>query len=253
MSKTIVLMLFTLLSLSGLVMVGFAFAQSIPRPSVPEFTVEYVDYSYDVPPKTTSTTDLYTNKTTTTTFPGHRVSNYSIEVTIKNQPFDYSVNGLTYHLYYNVRTKPHFAENWTELYPLVDRLRYRDSRIKSKYVSDESPHASNSNFTVLSFSTSNYPDDAQVDFQVQTIVGHYSQVFVLDYAFLPIRGHYETAVAFDVAGDWSSTQTVILTISTPTPSPEPTISLEPILFLGVIAIVAVFTFGLFMLYRIKRK
>ena len=40
-------------------------AQSIPKPSVPEFTLQIADHSYDVPAKTTSTTDPYTGKTTT--------------------------------------------------------------------------------------------------------------------------------------------------------------------------------------------
>ena len=43
MSRSAVLMLFALLVLSGLVMVDSVFAQSIPKPSVPEFTVELVD------------------------------------------------------------------------------------------------------------------------------------------------------------------------------------------------------------------
>jgi len=31
-------------------MVESAFAQLIPTPSIPEFTLKYIDYSYDVPP-----------------------------------------------------------------------------------------------------------------------------------------------------------------------------------------------------------
>jgi hypothetical protein len=50
---------------------------------------------------------------------------------------------------------------------------------------------------------------------------------------------------------WSSTQTI--TIGEIQTSPEPTFSPEPALILGVIAIVAVFAFGIVLLYRIKRK
>ncbi len=67
MSKTVALMLFTLLVLSGLVKVGSVFAQSIPRPSIPEFTLKLVAHPYDVPDKTTTTIDEYTGKETTTT------------------------------------------------------------------------------------------------------------------------------------------------------------------------------------------
>jgi hypothetical protein len=52
--------------------------------------------------------------------------------------------------------------------------------------------------------------------------------------------------------DWSNTQTITIE-EVPTPSPEPAPSLEPILILGVAAIVAVFAFGIVLLYFIKRK
>lgn len=56
---------------------------SIPTPSVPEFTLKYVDNSYDVPSSTTTTTDPYTGEQTITTEPGYHVANETIEVTIK--------------------------------------------------------------------------------------------------------------------------------------------------------------------------
>ena len=40
---------------------------SATKPSVPEFNVSLADHSYDVAPVTTSTTNPYNNKTTTTT------------------------------------------------------------------------------------------------------------------------------------------------------------------------------------------
>ena len=56
---------------------------SIPKPSVPEFTVKAVSHPYDVP--TTYSTDPYTGETIT--HEGYHVENKSIEVWIKNQPF----------------------------------------------------------------------------------------------------------------------------------------------------------------------
>ncbi len=41
-------------------MVESAFAQLIPTPSIPEFTLKYIDYSYDVPP--TYKIDEYTGE-----------------------------------------------------------------------------------------------------------------------------------------------------------------------------------------------
>ncbi len=56
------------------------FAQSIPTPSMPQFTVKFVNASYSV-----TSTNSYTGENET-----QLISNNSIEVTIKNQPFDYS-------------------------------------------------------------------------------------------------------------------------------------------------------------------
>ncbi len=49
-------------------------------------------------------------------------NNNSIEITIKNQPFDYSNNGITYQIYFECYCcrDMHFSntDNWTEVYPL---------------------------------------------------------------------------------------------------------------------------------------
>jgi hypothetical protein len=63
MSKLATLLFFTVLTVSSLVMVETAFAQSIPKPSVPEFTLVLVDSSYDVP--TTYSIDPYTGDNVT--------------------------------------------------------------------------------------------------------------------------------------------------------------------------------------------
>ncbi len=52
--------------------------------STPEFTLRYVDHSYDVPP--TNRVDPYTGKNVTTQA-GYHIQNNSIEVIIKNQQF----------------------------------------------------------------------------------------------------------------------------------------------------------------------
>ena len=49
MNRCATLLLVAVLILSSLIIVGSAFAQSIPKPSVPEFTVKYIDSSYYVP------------------------------------------------------------------------------------------------------------------------------------------------------------------------------------------------------------
>ena len=59
-------------------------AQTIPTPSVPEFTLQFVGQPYD-----------------------------SLFITVKNQPYNHP-----YTLYYNVRLKDHNADNDSWRYPL---------------------------------------------------------------------------------------------------------------------------------------
>ncbi len=103
-SKGFSLLFVVILAVSSLIIVESATAQSIPKPSVPEFTLKYVDHSYDVPPTTTTTIDPYTGKQTQATQPGYRVENKTLDVIIKNQNFTaYEDTNAqrNYALYYN--------------------------------------------------------------------------------------------------------------------------------------------------------
>ena len=44
----------------------------------------------------------------------------TIELWIKNQPYSPSIGSITYHLYYDVRMKGHFEEDWTENNTIVE-------------------------------------------------------------------------------------------------------------------------------------
>lgn len=112
MRKSITLLLITVLSVSSLVMVGCAFAQSIPKPSAPDFTVKFVDF-YDVPP--TYEVDPETGDTVITQ-EGFRVDWYHIVVTIKNQPFTpyNDTNGNLIGLYYSLFVKDEFKQYWSD-------------------------------------------------------------------------------------------------------------------------------------------
>ena len=72
-SKGVSLLFVVVLAVSSLMMVESAFAQSIPKPSVPEFTVKFVDRSYSV--EESSQINPYTGKTEV--IPAHRVQNYT--------------------------------------------------------------------------------------------------------------------------------------------------------------------------------
>lgn len=85
------------------------------QPSVPEFTLKYVDYSYDTP--VTYGTDPYTGQTIVTN-PSNHVDNRTVQIVIKNQPFTPYTdgNGIAINLFYNVRYKGSFGEDWTMMF-----------------------------------------------------------------------------------------------------------------------------------------
>jgi hypothetical protein len=197
----------------------------IPKPSVPEFTLRQIP---SFPEK---------NKIT-------------VELTIKNQPFDKD-NIYNYSLVYNVRIRTS-EENWTDLYDAEDGyppqsdsdytvLSYVSGEI-AYYPSEDYPLAPSTKVGVL-------PSYGQVDFQVQAMIGYRTRSL----AWLYGRQGLPYVFQGESSG-WSETQTLTIgEIPTSSPSPEPTPSIEPILILGVIAVVAVFAFGLLLLRRIKKE
>ena len=214
---------------------------SITRPSVPEFTVKFTDSSYTTP--TTYSIDPYTGQNVT--HHGSYVANKTIELTIKNQPFvpyyDAS-SGWNISLYYDIRVKGHYEENWTRLYLREDM----------PYLSENVPSESASEYTVLSYHSyqpnsentfimggklMDFPLGSQVDFQVQALAGYIHRVWN------PNATNQLDMYPYVFAGEesgWSNTQT--LTISPiPSPSPEPTP--EPISTALVIAIVILVAIG----------
>ena len=197
MRKPATLMLIAVLALSGLVIVGSVFAQSVPKPSVPEFTVEFVNHPYDVP--TTYSIDEYTGENIT--HAGYNVDNYTVIIVIKN-PFNYSYSNMGYYLFYNVRVKGHFSEEWDTLY-------YYNSYAKSsEYKPNWLAADKNSEYTTTSH-PANYLPGAQLDFQVKAVPVYAGQVKVSSHLF-DLTGHYEPGYVLGEASDWSATQTLVI-------------------------------------------
>jgi hypothetical protein len=210
MSKRPALLLIAILAVSSHIIVESVFAQSITKPSVPEFTV------------------------------ASGAQNETIIITIKNQPFTSYTDsdGDVVRLYYTVRAERNFEE-YTEVHP-----------------------ASDSAYTTIITSLQTYPlaeiwsnssSGEELDFQLSlnAKIGKVSWYF----GEAGMRSYFEGEVS-----GWSETQTLtlkLIPIPSPspesTPSPEPAISQETALILGIVAFVAVFVFGLVLLYRIKRK
>jgi|YelNatPaOPRAMG01_1025707.scaffolds.fasta_scaffold43577_1 hypothetical protein len=175
-------------------------AQTIPKPTVPQFTVKYVDRSYTVP--ATTTIDPYSGQSVTN--PSHYVENRTLEIAIKNQPFTPYIDNSTgaewkITLMYQIRTKGHFAQNWTNLYS-----------VDNGFLS-----ASNSSYTTVSYPLSegspvggNLEANDQVDFQVKAMIGYVHRT-------VGFMSWYFTGES----SDWSPTQTVTIPASNSNPSP----------------------------------
>jgi hypothetical protein len=205
------------------------------KPPVPEFTLNLVNHPIDIPATTpTYTTDPYTGETKLQS-PGsaeYMIDNWTIELWIPNKQFNDPNGSSTFHLYYDVRTKGHFEQNWRDLYaPFYSTY---DSKA---FIPNGSPSQSNKVYTVITYSAYfppyysypqvSYPPNAQVDFQVSALLGHDSEIFVNDHPLAPYPiGHEEPATAYDIQSDWGATQTLTISnssLSSSTPQ-NPTVS-----------------------------
>jgi hypothetical protein len=209
MRKYVILMLIAVLALSSLMIINPSKSQ-ITKPSVPEFTVQLTDRSYDEPPR--YQTDPYTGETKLTWVGGH-VENKTFDFTIKNQPFTpyKDSNGNYIELYYKIRHKGHFEE-WSDSLSSnnIDTLK-----------------SSSSEYTLTSFIVSKNPGwgwdisaNGIVDIQVKALIGYYSLVDDPYDHFIGKRAVFTTVGE----SDWSSTQTITIgsNVSTPTPTTSPT-------------------------------
>jgi len=192
MQKHTIKVLFAILMLTNIVMIlPTSIAQS--KPSVPEFTVKLVDKSYDVLP--TQSTDPYRG---TVIHPGYHVKKEVIEITIKNQKTSTKI-------LYNIRTKGHFDQEWTERFS------------HSTY-----PEQTNSQYTVITFIRDSglpaddkyswyfdIPDSGQVDFQVEAMSGTFS--WEDDAISAGLGQGFGGKWVFDgVTSGWSKTQTITI-------------------------------------------
>jgi hypothetical protein len=230
--KSLTCILLLSLLFSSIAFVESAYAQtSTPQPAVPEFTLKLINSTYNV-------VDPYTGVS-------QQKYNSSIEISIKNQQFTYS----DYHLYYNVRTKPRFGEEWTEIYPILTRATapYNNdtkSFPTAKFLTDEfrpALEASNSDYTVVSYALNGenayyafdgLSSNAHIDFQVEAIVGHNAQAWYVQHPLYPeYGGYYEQAIAYDTDSGWSGTKTLNLqentTTSTQQAAPTPAATVPP--------------------------
>ena len=245
LGKGLALVLILIMAISSLtlLMVKPASAQSIPTPSVPEFTVKFILNLVNV-----TTTDPYTGANTTTT------QNLStINLTITNQQYSYS-NGSTFGIYYNIRVKGHYSNSWGELYPTTQLLPAQGNYTPNNYQYYEVPYIwaqgivnslqflpqTNSTYTTVSLSAKEvvgedqYPSNGQVDIQVEAMLGVNSTYYLPSNSFpYGPAGSTYPAIAYVTSSGWSNIETlnfadgsVSITPFT-NPTPAPTSALPP--------------------------
>lgn len=186
----------------------------MPKPSVPEFIVKFVDYSYDVPP--TYGIDQYTGETAITK-QGEHIINRTLEFTIKNQPFTCyeDSEGKEIELCFNFRFKGYYGSEWS-YYPFKP-----DGYSSIPYgmlTGASTPKLSQSNTEYTSISINldvllaissgykgshTYPSGGQMDFQAQALIGYISY----EATGLIAGSHY---ILSGETSDWSETQTITL-------------------------------------------
>gem|GEM_PF-705215 len=202
-----VLVMLVLVMLSPLL--GYSSEASPPKPATPNFDIQFIDRSYNVP--TTTSTDPYTGKPLTQE--SYYVQNYTIEITIQNQPYTptkvENSSSLMNEIYYNIRFKGHYGDEWREL------------------LFDNCPKQSNSTYTVVTYGPAcdrfiGLAPDMVIDFQVQALFGYFSRMstFLAPWYFDGQKS------------DWSGTQTIALPeadASVATPSSSVSSSQKPIL------------------------
>lgn len=219
MSKCSAVLLILILVSSSFILSGLVCATT-PKPSVPEFTLKYADYSHSVPP--TYGIDPYTGKSIIVA-QGREIVNRTVQFTIKNQPFTPQIDsdGNQASLYYHIRYKGHYENSWRGTsHELDGRTSFSDTLVFP---------ASNTAYTEISvvryfdggsdYKPLNYvplPDDGSMDFQVQAIIGAAS-LETLKTTWSDVGPFY---VVTGQIGDWSSTQTITIGKNTTAPTPD---------------------------------
>jgi len=230
----------------------------LAKPSVPEFTAKFVDNSYDKP--ITYSIDPYTGQDIPNTI--YHMENKSIIVRIKNQPFVPFYNmssGSNISMYYNIRIKGHYGENWTNLYQTKDLI---SSKIDSEYTILSYPlDPNNENTYILGGIKQEFPPGGQIDFQVEAMTGYvyrgYDPNAVLNPSLM-----YPYVFAGETSG-WSNTQTVIITDLETSPSmipsqeksqlPKPQNIMPSLIALALLSIASIAAIGVGSIVSNKKR
>jgi|GEM_PF-427696 len=224
MKKILGIFLFVMLSIgliiAGIVCMGEVQAETaLKKPDILDFTLRFVDNSYDVAP--IYSTDPFTGETVLSK-EGYRVENKTIDVKIKNQSFNRYVDSQGNHilLQYDIRWKGHFDDYWHE-YSSRDKGYYLGA--SNQIMDGSSLLYPNAPYTEITYFGGTYredsdriwlgnvPDGGKIDFQVQAFIGYYTRVEVPPDLFSPRTG--ERLVFTGESSGWSKTKTITFGVS----------------------------------------
>jgi len=212
--KGFCLLLIVALAISAFIIVKPANAQSMHKPSTPEFTIQ---------------TQTQANTTT-------------ITLTIRNQPFD-AASQYPDEFFYNVAISVD-GKNWSELYHVEDAQDWYPQQSNSSttvltYVAGETiyyPRDTSQGVSVI-------PTSGEVAFQVQAMIGHRDRGAFKN-GFMPYVFVGETS-------DWSNTQTITIPASSTSPSPTATSTAPDLSWLVIVPLL--FTvFAIIMIVRHRK-
>ncbi len=191
MSRYLCLCLVVILAISSLSLVKPINAQTIPKPSVPEFNLSLVGPAYVVP--TTYHLDQNTGQIVADV--GYTNEYSAVVITIKNQPYDTTYGSL----FYNIRLKNH-ERNDSWLYPLDNLFRmfqtYPTQSTDSDYTNITLTIQSNSLLVGVQ-------NDIQVEAMLGNIGRHQEYSDTGQYLGAPYVFNGQTS-------DWSNTQTIMI-------------------------------------------
>lgn len=220
-------------------------------PSVPEFTVKFIDNSYDVPAE--YEIDQFTGENVMVK-PGEHVENMSIELTVTN-PASLGNGGL----YYNFRFKGPYGDAWS-YYPFNpdgrSTIPYNGQSWGSGNLSPKL-EASQTAYTTITLPLNmllsiasgytgsvNVPKGGEIEFQIQALSGNIE----IDPSGLLAGAHYDFT---GQSSGWSTTQTVTLSESS-NPANEPTPTVPEISTLIILPLLATMSLIITAVLRKKR-
>jgi hypothetical protein len=214
-SKCLAFLLTIIVAVSCLTLTAVkpAAAQSLPTPSVPEFTVRLVNNSYSIPQTITTATDPYTGKQTTQLTPSQYVKDEYIEVQIKHQAFTpYTINyqnidNRTVNLYFYVVSKGHYSTDWST----VDEATTIIENYSSQYT------------TIKLYTDKTIPAPAELDFRAKAMIGYLVHQYEPEKPLPPPNFPTYNYGINGTSSDWSPTQTISTGESSNSPASTPTV------------------------------